>query len=618
MAEAENNNTSPSRRPDLGLQIPAREAERETEYAFLLNPKEAKAWFAGLPMANVGETARQIYHALVDFNRMQVPDMTRAKIAEGFREPIDYIRNSLEKHYFNAGFPLTPKGQKASRLTLALDTELANAFKIITQDMLAADEEHFDRSLLIISLHRSLTYLTSLLYRSALIYAEWPERIWREIHTIYAYASLNHIHQMPVKNSVSDKRSSTIEELYKTSLILTTANPSQLRQSYIKWLFHHIPELIALVNVESFDEKALGPGRFYLDLGTDAPPSHMPPASAKRRSTQRIVDFNGVLKQLRQDYEDAPWESTSRIHNVGDKLPKSLLQRLIQGWSQTTERQFSRTHLNFELRVITGLYNIHRALVHYSENSQERSKASEFHTGLMPHVKHRSAKTKENVFEGLALTPFQGKSAVANEPSTESHLPDSVFANSTMLQEEEPGIGHELSCILTCNESAEGYCVTWQGERTPRISVNELIGIQSGSRPDLFALASVRWMKQLRNGELRLGLYILAHQCHAVTVRPADKSIPPANRIDTQCLLLHNNDKEQDDVTLISSAINFQVGNLFNIQYENGDTGKIRLTSLIDSNGAFAHYRFALINNASSNSSISSEYNDFNDIWDKL
>jgi hypothetical protein len=60
--------------------------------ALLLDPESRQSsWFEALPMANIGETARQVYSTLVEFNRTEIPDLLRAKTVEKFRPPVEYI-----------------------------------------------------------------------------------------------------------------------------------------------------------------------------------------------------------------------------------------------------------------------------------------------------------------------------------------------------------------------------------------------------------------------------------------------------------------------------------------------------------------------------------------------
>ena len=73
--------------------------------SFLRDPKEVERWISGLPMANIGETSRQIFKTLVELNRVEIPSLPRIKTTELFRVPIGYITRNLKKYYYDNAFP---------------------------------------------------------------------------------------------------------------------------------------------------------------------------------------------------------------------------------------------------------------------------------------------------------------------------------------------------------------------------------------------------------------------------------------------------------------------------------------------------------------------------------
>lgn len=210
-------------RPLLGLQIPQQSAAKADN--LLLDPKETEAWFESLPMANIGETARRIYNTLVEFNRIEIPDLLRAKTVEKFRPPVEYITSNLQKHYIDVGLPLSTKGAKTAALARELQKELATSYKIIIERMISGSSSGFDRRLLIIALHRALHYLGQTMLQHALVYSGWPEGMWREINSIYAYASQNNIHRTPVKADDGRQKnaSTSIEELFKALMLFASS-----------------------------------------------------------------------------------------------------------------------------------------------------------------------------------------------------------------------------------------------------------------------------------------------------------------------------------------------------------------------------------------------------------
>ncbi|MCW8945841.1 MAG: hypothetical protein OQK80_00130, partial [Sedimenticola sp.] len=56
----------------LGFKLPERTSAPAG--SMLLNPKEVASWVGALPMANVGETSRQVFKTIVEFNRLDIPN----------------------------------------------------------------------------------------------------------------------------------------------------------------------------------------------------------------------------------------------------------------------------------------------------------------------------------------------------------------------------------------------------------------------------------------------------------------------------------------------------------------------------------------------------------------
>ena len=149
--------------------------------------------------ASSAPASRQVFSTLVEFNRIEIPDLLRAKTVEKFRPPVEYITTNLQKYYVDVGLPLSAKGWKTASLARELQKELAISYKVIVERMISGDSADFDRRLLVIALHRALHYLGQTLLQNALVYSAWPEGIWREINFLYSYASQNSIHQIPVR-----------------------------------------------------------------------------------------------------------------------------------------------------------------------------------------------------------------------------------------------------------------------------------------------------------------------------------------------------------------------------------------------------------------------------------
>ena len=64
-------------------------------------PKKVREWVDSLPQMNVGESAKRLYSAIQELNRLKTDAETRFQLMEIMRVPIHYICVSLEKHFLN-------------------------------------------------------------------------------------------------------------------------------------------------------------------------------------------------------------------------------------------------------------------------------------------------------------------------------------------------------------------------------------------------------------------------------------------------------------------------------------------------------------------------------------
>ena len=95
------------------------------------SPRDLKKWVDGLPKANIGETARQLYQALVELNQLLTPSENRLQLLEILRPEIYFVCKQLEKHFLNQAIVLDERPRKVANLCQALQNHLAIGYKLI-------------------------------------------------------------------------------------------------------------------------------------------------------------------------------------------------------------------------------------------------------------------------------------------------------------------------------------------------------------------------------------------------------------------------------------------------------------------------------------------------------
>ena len=137
------------------------------------SPRDLKKWVDGLPKANIGETARQLYQALVELNQLLTPSENRLQLLEILRPEIYFVCKQLEKHFLNQAIVLDERPRKVANLCQALQNHLAIGYKLIVA-RLAAQPGRERHQLLAVALQRATHSLCGPLIRASQLYCPVP------------------------------------------------------------------------------------------------------------------------------------------------------------------------------------------------------------------------------------------------------------------------------------------------------------------------------------------------------------------------------------------------------------------------------------------------------------
>ncbi|MGD8308280.1 MAG: hypothetical protein PVG98_02480, partial [Chromatiales bacterium] len=100
-----------------------------------LTAKAVKSWVGSLPVANVGQTAHQLYERLSQLNRLDLPVGERREIMEALREPLDLTLRALGRHYADQALPLKGRPALVARLSRELLTMTVQGYRIIDDEL---------------------------------------------------------------------------------------------------------------------------------------------------------------------------------------------------------------------------------------------------------------------------------------------------------------------------------------------------------------------------------------------------------------------------------------------------------------------------------------------------
>lgn len=519
----------PFNKPAIEFSIPERTL---TTLSFCEpTPRHLQRWVDQLPMINLGEASRLLYHAILELNQLIVDPDERLKLVEIIRPAMLFVSRSLGKHYLNKPIFLPKKALKISRLATALDNQLATTYKIIIFDIAHAENTRSRKrkKILLVALERALRCLSYNILRSHQLYSTPSANSWHELHQLYLIAEANQI----LDTAVPDKEycyisRSTIAETYKRTLMLSCCQTNQLRQSDIRHVYEAIELWAKHVVFGSITENS----DFVIDLGSDKPPCHTDTPGNRRSPLQRGMDFSRLVDYL-SNYlaqSESNLDAYVKEITIPEKIDKDILRHLTTTWHSRTDRAHNRLPSNKPVDLCIGFSAAHyytsgginfetqlQAKLDDSrvKPNQQGAKSNQFFVG----EDVASISDVKDVWSGIFEMPdteLEGNSdsfllQAKHSPtiSDDIHLDASkppFLANRGSAHSSS----HKIYRAQLVNTSPVGYCIRWKNEIPKEVKTGEAIGINE-HMGQTWNVAVIRWIHQVSATESLMGVELLAH-----------------------------------------------------------------------------------------------------------
>ncbi|MEJ6819100.1 molecular chaperone [Pseudomonas sp. LF-5] len=558
------------------------------------SPRDFKHWIAGLPKANIGETARQLYQGLGELNQLLTPSDNRLQLLELLRPEVYFVCQHLERQFLHQAIMLDERSRKINNLCQALQSHLAIGYKQIV--LRITPKYSKDRAtLLSTALQRAAHALKGQLVRATQLYSPAPEQLWFELHQLYRSACELQLQHKRVHDDLASLTPElSLEQTYIAALLLGSARCNQLRQNQIARLAEVLEPWSALLK--------LHPGRpddglFAISAELDVGPRYR--SMFRREQQAGLLGFdpqplvNAVEAHLlRQD--------TSPPLQVPNGMSQDTLQHLHATWGQAAERSFQRSVGQGNLTVCVGMSALHFYL------GGERTFSE-----LLKHPGARAANFSSAVAKGekdswsqaFDAAPLGNEQFLPYEEIQYDHLPEDESTTDSTPH-------YPTYTLPVINHSPGGYCLAWPDEVPAELQAGEMLGIQDSTSQG-WSIAVIRWIRQVRGSGTQMGIELVAphaQPCGLQLVRSRDDHshylrgllLPEISAIDLPA-------------TLLAPRLPFQEGNkvLINTQGEEHRAGLDRRLASTHSFNQFAYRSLEAAQNGGSEE-------DFDSLWKSL
>ncbi|WP_156782640.1 hypothetical protein [Acidihalobacter yilgarnensis] len=587
-----------------------------------LSPRPLRRWLKALPLVDMGETTRLIYNGLLTLNQAQLPAGQRIQNMELIRESAQAVLQHLARQFIARSLPLPPRGRKILRLLLRLHKELSTGYKLALRD--ASKGEALSSKLLTLATHRALRHMGLIHLQAAQMYETEPAGMWHDIHLLYAFAEEHQLTANVVKdNTYHNIRQSSIAEAYLQIALLALTTPTTLRQGEAERLASFFEKTATLVSIDNQPVTDASNGVYLINLDLDRPPAYTTLTDIPAASSLRSIASDRLLTQLRAQLQGSatglPGTQAAGI------LPPELARRLLLTLTQHAKRDFARADRDERIYVAIGLDSIHRAIQADPERPTahgeslkaaglpDMARSLKLQTISEHHRTHNADPT--NYYDPNATSDDIWR-LVVNDALWDRNAPpqdtaDFMPADSAADVDQNPP--QEWAHWRLLNASPGGYCISWEQPGPARSQVGELIALREREgRKTLWRIGLIRWMRNIPEQGLIIGIQLLAARSYQITVHAAQtRRHPGMGAMDA--LLLPEVKALRQPGSLIVPAGRFQAGDEVVIT-EGANESHIRLQECLQYASSFAQFMISTIDTGSP----ASQDSGFDALWSKL
>lgn len=533
-------------------------------------------WLAALPKANLGETARLLYQAILEINQLHASASLRLQLLELMRPEIAYVCKQLERFFFNQPLVLGERPRQVAGLCQALQKSLALGYK---QAAVALGEKPDRDNLqpLSIALQRAIHCLCALQIRASQLYNPSPAGLWLELHQLFALAVEHGVQEQRVSDPVAlHARQTSAQASYLVALLLGCARCNQMRQRSIGQLAELLEAWGALVRLQPAGAEG---GLLAFSPRVDEPPRYRSLFDQAELAQLLGIDPSRLVGEAAAHLAAQDAAGSAALLPLPKGLSLDLLQHLTATWSDISERTFNRAPAQGTLRLCIGMSALHYYLSGrrlFSELLQhpEPKKNEIFRTGgnvadIWAQA-YDAAPTGGDLFvdERIDFIP------PSPEPSQADEAPESFPTFTVQLVNHSPG----------------GYCLAWPREVPDQLQAGELVGLQDRNGQE-WRIAVVRWLRQVRGAGLQMGIELIAPEaqpCGLKLVRGTEQASAYL-----RALLLPEIAALAKPATVIAPRLPFQEGHKVLIN-QNGDEHRAVLGSRQSSTGSYNQFEYQI------------------------
>ena len=499
---------------------------------FDTKPQAINKWLENLPIASVGETARQLYTVMRNVNRQDdVPVKQHFHLLEGITEPLILLLPELYRHYAGKPLPLSEKRRKVADLYTQLLRQSILGYQQVIAHSIELSRFGW-KKVVTTSVHR-IFYLSSLLlcnYRQ--LYMPYQKGMWQQLYWIYQLIEKYNLLSARITGLGGAQKKTSIDIEFKKLLLHSLLSPNLFRPDELQNVIHNLDIWVQRA-VISPSRRGKDTQTYAFTLETDMPPALIAQGISDAENqlidvryldiTHIILDINKLLKKANAGKEEI------KLARGRFAARRSLLI-LINNWGRPSSRDGERRLIQGNAEVAIGVSAIHYVISDGRTQNQQDIQAEE------------SLNLEQQDDFSITIPPVQpdalGQFGFTTEQDTAVDIWDTAyFEQDTPPPSWTESMRMKVYSYLNAkvlNISKGGFCIALPQNGVEHIQTNEVVAVRG--KTGQWQLGEIRWMVCPTTGPIRAGI-----KKHSQMVRPAELTLKTDFKsLPIKCLLGKN------------------------------------------------------------------------------
>lgn len=580
----------------------------DTQLDFDTRPRAVKQWLDTLPIAHIGETARNLYNALRMVNqRDDIPAKHLFNLLEGIAEPLNMILPELHRHYIGKPLPLSHKRRKVAELYSQLLHQSIQAYQQVSARAIELNRFGW-KHLVTTSLHRVFHYSGMLLLNHRLLYQPLPKGWWQQLYWLYQMAENYKLLNTRILSRQYPGEKTTIKAEFTGLLLQSLLSPNLFKPTELDDVLDNMHRWTAQVDIAS-TRQGTQDQVYAFTLETDIAPGLM--ANNINLSENPAIDvrylrISPLVEYLEHLLADAGQNERGIRVSRNKTISRRSLILLLNSWGRPPSRDGERRLIQGQAEVAIGISAIHYVIAEGRETRPPKPS--------QPVV----IETPDSTFTIEHDIQKQGESlsslGFTTDREVQADIWDSVYFEPEPAPAWTESIRMKVYSYLNAkvlNISKGGFCIALPHQGVEHIQTGELVAIR-GKRGE-WQLGEIRWLLCPPDMPIRAGL-----KRHSQAVRPALLHISSRENQPQpiKCLV----GKNQGGMILFLPNLPFRLSDSNTMLEINGNKRHFDFLDqlYVTPTGSASHFQWRSNNPALRPESIKSDSAGYNSIWATL